>query len=265
MGFGDVLDAAFSLFRKSYTAIVLTLVIVEIPAFILQMVFLRQEASQFLPALMAIFAHHRYTGPVPTTNVALQVVPIVADLLNFIGYLAVIVVLDQMYRGGASDIRAAYRQAGRRFWAAFAIAVLVGLSVLIGFVVIIIPGIVLFVYFSQALFLGVLDKERVFRSLGRSWRLVRGRFWRIIGIGFVSYLLYATVAGLVSAILLGITAAVLRATPVSTTYFIASSVLGILLQTLLSAFPTTALYVQFMDLRVRREGLDLTQTATTEV
>lgn len=260
MGFGDVLDAAFSLFRKSYVAIVLAMAIVNIPSAIIQLLSLQSSLTRFAN----IFSTPN--GAPPTTLPIAQLtglftqsilVSIPVQMLTLFGTVAVLVVFDQVYRGGTSDLGAAFRHALRRFLVALGIAIVVGLLTVVGMIIVIIPGILALVYFSQSLFLGVLTKENVFTAIGRSVRLVRGFFWRVVGVAVVSYLVYAIANLLVTGIFEGILAGVAHATLGSVTYTAGVTIISLVLQTLLGSFPLAALYVQFMDLRVRKEGLDL--------
>lgn len=261
MGFGDVLDAAFSLFRKSYVAIVLAMAIVNIPSAIIQLLTLQSALTRFT----SIFGSTTSGSPPSTLPLAQLpglftqslLVSIPVQLLTLLGTAAVFVVFDQVYRGGASNLGGAYRQALRRFLLALGIAILVGLAVGVGLIIVIIPGILAAVYFSQSLFLGVLTRDGVFTSIGRSVRLVRGFFWRVVGVTVVAYLVYAVANLLVTGIFEGILAGVAHAALGSVTYTAGVSIISLVLQTLLGTFPLAALYVQFMDLRVRKEGLDL--------
>lgn len=254
MGFGDVLDAAFSLYRKSYVALVVTMAIVNVPVLLLQVFVSRPQVAQ-IGGIANLLAGHRVApGGLPPINAA-TTVPIY--LLFLVGAIAGIAIVDQVYRGGAANVGAAYRTALQRLLATVGLGIVGFLAVAAGMVAFVIPGLVIGVYLSQSLFLVVLEKEGVFRAIGRSVRLVRGFFWRVIGISVVSALIYYVVVGLLGAALGGIVGLIFHATIGLPGYFAALAVVGFVLQTLLPSFATVALYVLFMDLRVRKEGLDL--------
>lgn len=261
MGFGDVLDAAFSLFRKSYVSIVLAMAIVNIPSAIIQLVSLQSSLTRFAN----IFGSTSKGAPPSSLPIAQLtglftqsiLISIPVQLLTLFGTAAVLVVFDQVYRGGTSDLGAAYRHALRRYLVAIGVAIVVGILTAVGLIIVFIPGILALVYFSQSLFLGVLTRENVFTAIGRSVNLVRGFFWRIVGVAVVSYVVYAVANLLVTGIFEGILAGVAHAALGSVTYTAGVTIVSLVLQTLLGSFPLAALYVQFMDLRVRKEGLDL--------
>lgn len=257
MGFGDILDAAFSLYRKSYVALVLTMAITNVPVLLLQVLVYRPQLTQIGSISSLLAGHGASPGSLPTINPA-TTVPIY--FLFFIGAIAGIAIVDQVYRGGTANVGASYRTAFRRLLPAVGLAIVAFVGLAVGFVAFIIPGVIAAVYLSQSLFLVVVDGEGVFHSIGHSLRLVRGFFWRVIGISVVATLVYYVVVGLLGAVLGGIVGLIFHAAIGLPGYFAALAVVGFILQTLVPSFPTVALYILFMDLRVRKEGLDLIPT-----
>src|SRR5690606_4491634 len=68
-----------------------------------------------------------------------------------------------------------------------------GLAVILGFILLIIPGIVLAVWFSQVVFIYAIEGGKGSEVLGRSRQYVIGRWWQVLGrlivIGLVSLLI----------------------------------------------------------------------------
>ncbi|HXM52369.1 MAG TPA: hypothetical protein VN913_03725, partial [Candidatus Binatus sp.] len=135
---------------------------------------------------------------------------------------------------------------------------------LIGFVLLILPGLAVFcaaVYFlvRWSLTVAAMMAEDIgpIRGLGRSWNLVSGQWWRTFGILLIVTILQTIITwGL--GILLGVIASVF-----STGDFQAALVQvgGTLLGALVSPITTIAVVLLYFDLRVRKEGLDLDQLA----
>ncbi len=87
------------------------------------------------------------------------------------------------------------------FWPLVGISILFALGVGIGFILLIIPGLVLLVVWSVVAPVEVLERPGVFASFGRSRELVRGNGWNVFGvivIVFVIVFLVSIAAGIAS-------------------------------------------------------------------
>jgi hypothetical protein len=125
--------------------------------------------------------------------------------------------------------------------------------------------------FSMSAAAVVLEHQRAAPALARSWRLVRGSFWRVLGILLLALLIVAVAAtllrlpfGVISTLVSAHSAALaqpLRLTTASLVIGAIGSIVAGAITQPISAGVTVLLYV---DLRMRREGLDLIlQTATS--
>lgn len=106
----------------------------------------------------------------------------------------------------------------------------------------------------------ILENVSVWEGIRRSWRLTRGSFWRVLG----TLLLSALVTGLVSSLIsfpLGMVAGVGSLVSSGTAILTAADVLVTFLSFLLSAvimpFSAAVVALVYIDLRMRREGLDV--------
>jgi hypothetical protein len=85
------------------------------------------------------------------------------------------------------------------FWPLVAVSILFGISVAIGFVLLIIPGLILLVIWSVVAPVTVLERPGVIPAFRRSRELVRGNGWNVFGvmvIVFVIVFVISIVAGL---------------------------------------------------------------------
>lgn len=133
-------------------------------------------------------------------------------------------------------------------------------SVLLGFF----GGLVLFAWIGIRIYLSmpivVLERLGPGRALARSWRLTRGNWWRMLGIVALTLLLVFGVF-LILTLALGLLAGLPEALVGGDWGIVAANVLGVVAEALSSSITTpffaavtTLLYI---DLRMRREGLDL--------
>lgn len=89
------------------------------------------------------------------------------------------------------NIKEVYKMGWKMLWKYFAATFFLGIVISLGFVLLIIPGVIFAVWYSFTIFI-VFDKNQsVFLSLRESKKLVKGRFWKIFGrfivIGLVSF------------------------------------------------------------------------------
>jgi len=121
----------------------------------------------------------------------------------------------------------------------------------------------LYVAFAVAAPALVLEKQPVFRSLGRSRRLVQGKWWRVFGISLLATIITTFVAGIVATPFQFASGGLTAFTDPTATYNptllalmvgAVGSVLGSMITLPFSAAITVLLYV---DLRIRKEALDI--------
>jgi ABC-type multidrug transport system fused ATPase/permease subunit len=145
--------------------------------------------------------------------VLLSLITLVAALLlgPFVGIVSLVVSL--FYTGGVVRLVQDLED-GRRdeeasklftgvssvFWPLLAVAILAGIGIAIGFVLLIIPGLILLTIWSVVVPVVVLEKPGVFAAFGRSRELVRGHGWQVFAIILLVFLI-SIVLGLVAGII----------------------------------------------------------------
>ena len=80
------------------------------------------------------------------------------------------------------------------------VGIIAGIGILIGFILIIIPGLILITIWSVAAPVVVLERPGAFKALGRSRELVRGNGWQVFGVIVVLVIGVRIVAGIIEAI-----------------------------------------------------------------
>ena len=111
----------------------------------------------------------------------------------------------------------------------------------------------------------VLENLGVFAAIGRSWSLTRGNFWRLFGINILTAIITSMVAGIFGGIagaLSAIFVVVGSSSPedmlasLNTTYILAM-VMSTIAQLLILPFTSSVNALLYIDLRMRKEGLDV--------
>jgi hypothetical protein len=250
LGVGEILDGAFTTMRRYPKATLgLSAIIGSVTALM-----------QFLLALSL----NSVSTSGDFNSLALLaggVTVIVAVLGSVILSGMLTVVVGEAVLGKPIDLSAVWRRVGSRIGALIGAAFLVGLVVLVGFVLCILPGI----YIGVALaFTGpalILEGQSVTNAMSRSRALVKGDWWRVFGILFLAAII-AYVVGAIVSVPFGLAGASFQ---FSREYGASVGVGSLVLQAIGSILSTTvsapitagATALLYIDRRMRREGLDV--------
>jgi hypothetical protein len=150
-----------------------------------------------------------------------------------------------------TSVRFALRKAHSVLWVTILSTLLAG----IGFILLVVPGVYLWVSFAVAVPVLLMEGVRGRRALGRSRQLVRGRWWPAFGLILVGTLLAVIVAIVIDSLA---TAAVVTAPEDNDlAVFAVDLVSGAVGNVLITPFVAAFVVVLYFDLRVRKEGFDL--------
>jgi hypothetical protein len=155
----------------------------------------------------------------------------------------------QDMRGRDFSIGDTLRPGLGRIMPVLGVNICVGLAIILGILLFLVPGLMLASAFYVALPVCVVERPGVFASMGRSSRLTKGHRWRVFGIFLVTTL--ATM--MVSAVIRGITLA-----PGGSLVGVAADFIWL---TVAGAFNAVIAVVVYHDLRVIKEGIDVDQIA----
>jgi lipid-A-disaccharide synthase-like uncharacterized protein len=119
-------------------------------------------------------------------------------------YQGMVVTLVQDVQDGRRDhsIGELIRSVEPVFWPLLAVSILFGLALGVGFLLLIIPGLILMVMWSVVAPVTVLERPGVFAAFGRSRELVRGNGWNVFAVivlVFLAVLVVSIAAGLLAA------------------------------------------------------------------
>jgi hypothetical protein len=104
----------------------------------------------------------------------------------------------------------------------------------------------------------MLEGKKFWPTIGRAWRLTRGSFWRLLGI----YLLTSILAGIIAQIIVvpaSLISALIFRDPTATSFgsIVVTGVATIIASTLSTTFLASVVALLYIDVRMRREGLDV--------
>src|SRR6185312_1231511 len=219
-------------------------------------VLLRQFVPFAITALIAGFPNVVYWYLIGrgTSLSVLTITGMVSVVVNTAAMIFVIQTLTygtvQALRGRRVSIGDCLIQGGRRLPVGIVIGFLAYVGIVLGAVLLIIPGIILFTMWSVALPANTVERTGILASLSRSQELTRGRRWRVFGTILVPILLSAVT----SWILLGIFG--FRAVGLQTFQIVSWLVHGVE-----QAFSVCVFATLYYYLRRDKEGVDIEQIA----
>jgi hypothetical protein len=250
---GQTLDAAVNLYRKNAFTLWRLVAIVIVPIQVIG-VLLRRVT---LPSDVTLYHSTFYThGATNSTGYSVGV--LVVSLLSLFGQLlatgAVFKLQLDAYLGRPHEIRESleYAFAGHRLLSLLWVGIIATVMIVVGLILIIVPGIYLFVALSVAVPVLMLEGQRGMAAISRSMSLVSGRWWPTLGRLIVGLILYIVAVFVIGAI----AGAIAHSTTNATLFLVINGAVGALISILLAPFFAAIINVTYIDLRVRKEGVD---------
>lgn len=244
---GEILDAAFALYRRHFSTFFLTAVLPMLP----------------VVAFWAAFPLFARGNPEQ-----------VAELANLGGWLlapytipatlliwgALLHQLSRVYLGSPTSIREGYHRGVRRLLPLLGATLLAAVLIGFGLILLVIPGILLLIMFFAVGPVVVIEGRGPIEALGRSRELARGAWGRIFGVLVLLFLITALPTfALTAAMGVGVAASGSGAIAAmeSPWLFTAFQAFSVLISALTTPFMSAGLVLLYYDRRVRSEALDV--------
>jgi hypothetical protein len=228
----EIIDASFQLLRRHYASFAAAAAAVLLPALVLRVVL--PDRTAWLPNLLA-------------------------QLLQSTAAGATIVLVSDAYLGRVPNVGEAVRLVFRRFGSIFFAALIQGLVIGVGVLLLLVPGLIFAAWTFAMPMVVVLEGRGALDSLGRSRELARGQVGHILGTLVIAYVIFFVVFFIGLALLAavaGITGA-FEAGPGQRTGDVSRILFAILAHPIVAVVGTLLYY----DLRIRKEGFDLEMMA----
>jgi hypothetical protein len=201
-GLGDILSAAFEIYKSNAAKLIVIVAVVVVPL-------------QFLSKLLTgvVFASKKeqiLVGNLSITTTAPRSFG-VAILVSLIGLLITVVITSALQAaitraaaqttvGEPVDVAESYRFGFKRLGAVLATSIVVGIVVVVGFLLLIVPGVYFLTIFAVAIPVVVIEGQGVGAAMSRSAALAKGNFWHVLGTVVVAAILAGIVSGIIGAI-----------------------------------------------------------------
>lgn len=219
LSIGEILDTAFALYRRDFMQLVLATGLLILPLLVIEAVV-----------------------PVQYLGVAERL----GGIFLIAASAAAVLIASERYMGRSLTAVAAVKEVNSRFLSVWGAAIFQGLIVGIGFILLIIPGIIALAYTFAMQQAVMIEGARAADSWERSKGLAEDNFWRIAGTSVMAFVI-TFVAGIGLAVFTGQFFPDPRWNLISTN----------LLLVLIHPFGAVVSTVLYYDLRVRKEGYDV--------
>jgi glycerophosphoryl diester phosphodiesterase family protein len=265
---GELLDESFKLYRRHFSVIAGVALVVILPNLLVTLISGSYRANPITYIQQLLQNANDPAALQAVQNRQAQYTSSPLYLLSFpVAILMYPFTTGALYRaatslaaGNIETIGSVLAGTARRYFALFGIAILSGL-VAAGFILIITIPVVIWVLVRWAVATPALFAEGIgpVKALGRSWNLVRDNWWRTLGILIVVSIMVSLIQSALGVLFTGIAAVLpglgddLRSGLVTTVATLVNALVG--------AITPIAITMLYLDLRVRKEGLDLDQLA----
>jgi hypothetical protein len=200
---GEILTAAFNIYKANASQLILIVAVVVVPLSLISALF---SGVVFAPDKVQVTntggqVVFDYAGRgLGVALLAGAIAALIAVLISAVLQAAILRAAAQATIGDPVDVEASYRYGLKRLWSVILVSILVGLVVAVGFILLVIPGIIFLVFLSVSIPVLIVEGRRGTEAMGRSWNLVRGNFWHAFGVIVVAALIVGIISGIIGAI-----------------------------------------------------------------
>jgi hypothetical protein len=253
LGVGETLDVAIKLYRRNATTLWTIVALVVIPLQIFDVIVRRVSLPS--DVFLSGGTLYSFSGQGTGSVVVVVLASFLVAVATYIATGAVFEALISSYLGRPTTWRTSLAHARTRAGSLIWLAVITVVFVMIGFILFVLPGIWLVVAISVAVPALMFEGVGGFAAMKRSMELVDQRWWATFIRLLAAYvLLFAVIFGitaLVSAIASGVTLHNV------TLYVVLGGLANVIATILIAPFVSAVLTVIYIDLRVRKEALDI--------
>ena len=237
---GEILSTAFRLYQRHWRTLLAIAAVVVVPLTLVQYLFGDLVRTQGETTRNGVV--------VETATWSVGIAGLLAALAGILMYLiltgAITRAVAAEVAGEDPSVEQSYRFGFIRLGSVLPVSVLVGLAIIGGLILLVIPGIYIGVRLCVSIEALVVEGRRGTQAMGRSWGLVGGHWW------------HAFFTLLVAALLTGVVNAVITA-PFSATNWFAQGVAAAVATVVTLPYGVLVGVLLYLDLRARKERLSL--------
>jgi hypothetical protein len=240
MGLGEILSTAFQLYQRHWRTLLAIAAVVVVPFTLVQYLL-----GDWVRGRGEVTANGVV---VETATWSVGIAGLVAALAGVVMFLvltgAITRAVAAEVAGEDPSVEQSYRFGFHRLGAVLLVSVLVGLAIVGGLILFIIPGIYIGVRLAVSIEALVVEGRRGTQAMGRSWELVGGHWWHAFGTLLVAGLL----TGVVNAVI---------TSPFNNTSWFVQAVAAAVATTVTLPYGVLVGVLLYLDLRARKENLNM--------
>jgi len=180
-------------------------------------------------------------------------------IITSVSQAATVVAVSNVHLGRSATVADSFSTIKGQIFGVLVLSIITNLSAGFGLLFLLVPGVLLWIIWSVAVPVKVLEHRRVFESMSRSIELTKGSWGRIFVIGLLILVLKVAVALLLQwSVVIAATATAKAGAPqLATGWQVLLIVTGFISTSLVGGLLTIALSLVYYDQRVRKEAFDL--------
>lgn len=201
-GLGDILSAAFDVYKANALKLITIVAIVIVPLTLLESLLTKVAFAANCNTVSGPFGSYKVCDTRGTAVVLTAgVIGIaLAFIMSFVVQAAVSRAAGQATVGDPVDTDASYRWGFRHLGSVLLISLLAGLAIFVGLLLLVIPGIIIAVMLTVTIPALIFENKRGTEALSRSWNLVKGHFWHVLGTVIVAGIITGIISGIFGAL-----------------------------------------------------------------
>ncbi len=238
-GVGEILSDAFTLYRLHWANLILLVAIVVVPLTIAQVLLTEwwvDDVEVAVGETQAVVVE----GSLFLAIAGSLLVAVFGILMYTALEAAITRAAAGTFLGRDLEVAESYRFGLSRFWSVILIGLLTALAAAVGFLLLLIPGLIVITRLWVATSVLVLEDRRGAAALRRSWELVKGHSWPVFGTILVSSLLVGLLGSAVTA-------------PFGDN-LTAFAIVSALVAVVTTPYAALVGVLVYLDLRIRKEG-----------
>lgn len=249
MTLGEVLDRTFKLYRSNFWLF----------AGIIALPFLALLVINIGVAGLGIGTGRAVAGRLPSPGLLAGMIGggltfgLLYVFLLGAAQAATVFAVSDLYLGRPTGLRECYKRVGAKAIRVILILILTGLTVMVGFLLLIIPGFILMCRTAIAVPVSMLEDTKSIRSIERSMELTKGYSGQV----FIIFLMVWVLTWIVAMIFQAPFAFLMQAQHASFGTLLLQHLSGFVSQVLVGPIATIAFSLMYYNLRVRKEAFDI--------
>ena len=198
---GEILSAAFEIYKANAAKLFVVVAVVVVPLSLIGALVSEAVASGSEETITVFGETQTISDRTVAAIVAGSIIAaLVAVVISAVLQAAVMRAAALATIGDPVDVENSYRWGFKRFGSVILVALLVGIVVAVGFILLIIPGIIFLTLLSVSIPALVIENRRGTDAMKRSWDLASGNFWHVLGVIIVAALITGVVSSIIGSI-----------------------------------------------------------------